>query len=410
MPKTKLNQTFAERTSGTEGKDTYYWDTTITGFGLKISASGKKTWFFHRMVRGGGRTQVTLGSFPSMDFNQARLKALEMTGQVEAGESPKTKAQKSAEAVTIEDVFEDYAQKKMAKSSRTNLRLFLDKHIYPKHRKWLVKDFTRGYFIKWIEENYHDQPGTAYNIITYVNAAWNYAITREILPANTYNPAFKVKRALLDSGFKLRKSKNGYKMALEANDITKLIKAIKDSYDDQNINAIATAASELILHTGARRNEIQTLMFDEIDYEKRLITKAEPGKNGLTRYIRLSDTAMELLTRAAEVRKAKNRENGVYVFPSGREGHKHKHITSINTYLKLIGAKADLPDLKPHNLRSLYINIAVDGGVPMAVVAENVGHSNVMTTMLHYIKNKKSALFDGINTVGELLASLTMED
>ncbi|EME67608.1 Phage integrase, partial [Paramagnetospirillum caucaseum] len=289
--------------------------------------------------------------------------------------------------------------------------LFLDKHIYPKYRDWFIKDFTRGVLIKWIEDDYSRLPGTAFNLITYISAAWKYASIRELIPAEIANPAFGVKKMLVDSGFKLRKSENGYKMTLEEADVGKLIAAIKDSYTDNNINPIAVAVIEMILHTGARRNEIQTLRFDEIDYEKRLITKRDPGKNGLTRYIRLSDAAISVLDQAAVVRVRKDRQSDEWVFPSGRAGHKNAHSTAVNEYLRRVGTKCGMPTLKPHNLRSLYINLAIDAGVPVPVVAENVGHSNVMTTMLHYLKNKQSSLFDGINTVGELLSKIgTMED
>ncbi|WP_235062964.1 Arm DNA-binding domain-containing protein, partial [Paramagnetospirillum caucaseum] len=122
--KAKLSQSYAERIKP-GASDEFHWDTTLPGFGLKVTTSGRSTWVFQRQVVGGKKPRLTLGSFPSMDFNHARQAAMAMTCQIESGENPKTiRTIEQKQAFTVEDVMEVYAKKEMKEVTRRNLRLF----------------------------------------------------------------------------------------------------------------------------------------------------------------------------------------------------------------------------------------------------------------------------------------------
>jgi len=47
------------------------WDTVLQGFGLRVSPTGRKTWFV--IVRPNGRPKrITIGTFPAISLAEAR--------------------------------------------------------------------------------------------------------------------------------------------------------------------------------------------------------------------------------------------------------------------------------------------------------------------------------------------------
>lgn len=404
MAKATLTQQYAER-SKTGTKDEFHWDNVIKGFGLKIAVSGRKTWVFQKQVEGGRERRLTLGTFPAMDFETARKRALNNATLIVNGGDPLVEKRKQSDTVTsFAELMEAFHDKDSHKDSyRRNIRGVIDTHLKKApFWTWRIGDLDQPTFRRWIEENYRLKSGVASNLIQHVRGAYNYGKAFGLTPQGTDNPASAVGRHL---SFKLKKST--YAMNMEDRELGDLLKAISEAYNDRDFNPIAVAMVELILHTGARKSEILSLRFDEIDMENRTISKADHKtvtKTNKARIIRLSQEAMNILERAAEARKTVHRENKTWVFPAYRG---NGHMADANRTVTAIGEKCGFPTLKPHNLRSLYINIALDSHVPLPIVSANVGHANVDTTLMHYVKNKKSALMSGADTVGIKLAQLS---
>lgn len=400
-----------------EGKDVFHWDTAIPGFGVKVSAAGRVTWCFQRKVQGGAERRITMGKFPEMNFAAAWDEAVKLAGQIRDGADPVAEKKKEeATGRTVADVLDFYLTKSIKETSKHNFRLTTDKHIRIPFGSWRVDDLTKGVLCKHIEDTMRHVPGKAGTCIAQLRAAWSYAHARGFIPSSVVNPASNIGHSL---NFQLS-AKTSYKMSLEDDALTALLKAIKTCYAAGYPSPIAVCAVELILNTGARKSEIMTLKESEIDLERRLITKADhkTRKNeDDPRYIHLSDSAVRVLAKAADARKllgldgeqrGVRLQNDAWVFPSpGRQQNKQPHLGTLNWVVSEIGKLAGIPTLKPHNLRSLYINLAIDGGVPIDVVAENVGHSDVQTTRQHYLANKQSSLSAGANVVGAKLAELS---
>ena len=52
------------------------------------------------------------------------------------------------------------------------------------------------------------------------------------------------------------------------------------------------------------------------------------------------------------------------------------------------GQRALGRDVNPHQVRGLYVTSLVDAGIPLAVAARMVGHSDERTTLKHYVANE----------------------
>ncbi len=95
-----------------------YFDDTVKGLALRVSAGGHKLDFpFHD---GGKRAHVTLGSYPATGLAKARTLATEARGHVEEGRDPRRvlKAADAAAQMTVADLIGSYLEKHV----RPNLR------------------------------------------------------------------------------------------------------------------------------------------------------------------------------------------------------------------------------------------------------------------------------------------------
>lgn len=48
-----------------------YWDDKVTGFGIRVSQSGRKTWFVYYRIKGTKR-RYTFGTYPTLSLSEAR--------------------------------------------------------------------------------------------------------------------------------------------------------------------------------------------------------------------------------------------------------------------------------------------------------------------------------------------------
>jgi integrase len=124
----------------------------------------------------------------------------------------------------------------------------------------------------------------------------------------------------------------------------------------------------LALSTGARRNEILTLKWDNIDFKRQVIT-LEETKNGERRLLPLQGYAFDLIFELFKNRSVFSD----YLFP-GEAHHKPVDITkSWNRALKY----ARIDDFRFHDLRhSAASYLAMDGG-SITDIAEVLGHKTL---------------------------------
>jgi integrase len=190
--------------------------------------------------------------------------------------------------------------------------------------------------------------------------------------------------------------------------MTRLLSTIEQAFQSPRIGSITLCLMQLILHTGARKEELQSLRREHIkgnvisrDDHKTFKQTQKP------RIIHLSEVALRILDRVHSYCVELGADDSEWVFPSvDTKRHRKAYVSELNYPVGLIGEKAGLGKLKPHNFRSLYINFSIDSGVPIEIVSENVGHANIATTRAHYLKNKKSLVKQSIETVGNRLAEL----
>jgi integrase len=124
----------------------------------------------------------------------------------------------------------------------------------------------------------------------------------------------------------------------------------------------------LALSTGARKMEILTLRWQDVNFQRQVITLHDT-KNGERRVLPLQGHALELMQQRGKVR----RMDSSFVFPS-RNGKKPFDIRRAwEAALK----KANIPDFCFHDLRHSAASYLVMNGASLMEVAEILGHKTM---------------------------------
>jgi integrase len=144
---------------------------------------------------------------------------------------------------------------------------------------------------------------------------------------------------------------------------------------------------------GQRRDEILNLTWSDIDFEKgrlRVVRKrASVDKVEWTpkdKDMRIIPLSTEVLAVLAELHNAAE-EGQVYVFVSSKGPARGSRLKKNNIWrdFKAIRVKAGLPRFSLHDMRKSYCTNMAEV-LPMHVVQELAGHSDIRTTRQYYLR------------------------
>jgi integrase len=144
---------------------------------------------------------------------------------------------------------------------------------------------------------------------------------------------------------------------------------------DQLVSRTARDYILLCLHTGARRSNVGSMRWDELDMADALWTiPAAKLKRKKPQTIPLSNHAMEII-------QARAGNGSEWVLPGrSRDGCYTEPKSAWRQVLKNSG----LESLTIHDLRRTVGAWQLRGGASLRVVAESLGHSSVQVTAKHY--------------------------
>jgi len=145
----------------------------------------------------------------------------------------------------------------------------------------------------------------------------------------------------------------------------------------------------LALCTGLRKTDIDKLRVTDFDLSRKCISAKNKKTGKITLYQPLPDAVIPEIKAfiAAHVR------------PDQKKFLRYNW--SKKWYSILEKAKLKKPNEKPiiefHDLRRTFGSMQADAGVPIKALQEMFNHSNIETTMKHYIRTNDSVKRDGVN-------------
>jgi integrase len=152
---------------------------------------------------------------------------------------------------------------------------------------------------------------------------------------------------------------------------------------------------ELSLQTGLRQNEVYSLEWRDVDFEKRRLTvRGDVAKSGSTRYVPLNDEAVRILTtwRDQGERTGLTAPTGL-VFPSPRGGGKIDNMK--RSWAQALKA-AKIEGFRWHDLRATAASRLVNSGANLLAVMRVLGHRSLETTK-RYLRSDEELQVDAMN-------------
>lgn len=330
MEKVKLTKSVIEKLPFAEkGKQADYLDADLEGFGVRVSATGKK--YFVRRTIGAKRVRVMIGSHPVMTAEEARSKAKIKLGVMESGIDPneekrqaklraeenrrKEEAEKSR-AITLEDALATYLEKRKLKTkTRTVYKQMFRLHL----SDWL--NLPPGEITGAMVNQRHAEIATGKRQRTALRKTvvtdqkdGTRTVEKEKAPESQRREAsadgtMRVLRAVLNYTFgddeeagivrvnpvrTLSRKKAWYKVPRRRN----LIKNSDLPAWSRGVLALENTVVRdyllFLLHTGLRRNEAAQLQWQQVDFEEGSFTILDT-KNKEPHTLPLSDYLYQLL-------------------------------------------------------------------------------------------------------------------
>ena len=402
------------------GRDTFLWDSGLPGFGLRVFASGKRSYLVQYRSEGRSR-RVTIGLHGPLTCEMARKRAKELLGLVAAGENPAEERDTQRKAMTVRQLCEAYliaaekglilGKKRLPKKPSTLAtdRGRVERHILPLLGNRKVRDLTTPDINRFMREVTIGKTaanvktglrgraivkggkGTAARTVGLLGGILSYAISEGIIAVN---PVRGVKRPA-DGKRKVRLSSAQYRALGVA-----LVAAENEGEAWQAITAV-----KLLALTGCRRGEIQHLRWDEVDLAARCL--------------RLSDSktgeSVRPLGGAASAILAELSRSDAYVLPGRSKGKPFSGLPKV--WPRIMARASQEPDredpseravfdaLTPHGLRHAFASIAGDDlGLTEVTISALLGHA-VTTPTRGYIHHVDSALIAAADRVASRIAS-----
>jgi integrase len=167
---------------------------------------------------------------------------------------------------------------------------------------------------------------------------------------------------------------------------------------EMDINIPVRCAIQLLCLTGARKNEILGLKWDDVDFKKGYITiTSDRSKNKREHFIKITPTIYSVLRNVPQ--------DGPYLFssPDNRNGH----IQNIRKPFDRIKERAGLPEsITIHDLRrsvSCYLKMK---GHDDKTIAATLNHKSVATTRSHYIQIERMKMAEVIGDMSDKFANV----
>lgn len=385
-----------------DGKNqSIYWDGKTPGLGLRVTATGAKSYIFQARLHGVS-IRLTVGDVRTWTVAEAQAEATRLKTLTDQGVDPRQlkveqrakdealKAERKRKTVTVGEAWAAYVDARKSKWSETHLR----DHIVavkpggePRGRgrragqgavtypglifpllKLRLADLTSKRVQVWMEASNQRGKTEAAKCFRLLRAFLNWSGEQDEYQSIVSVDAHSKKevRALVQKV----KAKQ---QSLQREQLPAWFAAVRSIN-----NPVISHCLQALLLTGARREELAALRWVDVDFVWNSLTirdKAESkgGEDG-TRTIPLTPYVASLLAVLPR------RNEWVFSSPQSAAGYLADPLTPLQAAMRVAG----LPNLSPHDLRRSFGSLAEWCEVPTGIVAQIMGHKPSATAEKHY--------------------------
>jgi integrase len=346
-------------------------DKAVKGFGVRVTASGSRSFVLNFRTRIGRERRYTIGAFPDWKTAAARKEARRLKKSIDLGADPMADLEAGREAKTVADLAARFVEEHSKEKNRPGTTALyegqINNWILPKLKHMKVAEVTFA-DVDGLHRHVKKEGGpyAANRVLALLSKMFNLSIKWQW---RTDNPAKGVER----------NQEHKRQRFLEPAEITRLMEALSAQEDKQAANII-----RLLLLTGARRGEVLKAKWAQFDLTKGAWTK--PGattKQKTDHRVPLNAPARQLLAEIRSDAEAAAKKKGIevsdtdWVFP-GRVADAPRE--GIKRPWDEIRKAAKLNAVRVHDLRHSYASLLASTGLSLPIIGQLLGHTQPATT------------------------------
>ena len=343
------------------GKEAVLWDSEVKGFGVRVRASGAKSYIVHYRVgtgRGSPIRKMTIGQ-PGSPWtpDTARKEAERILGLVGQGKDPGAEKQAGKMAETMADLctkfMAEHVEAKRKGRTAFEYQRLVDKIIIPAMGKKKVRDVTRQDVAK-LHHQHRATPYQSNRVLAVLSKLFNLAEAWGVRPDGS-NPCRHVEK------FKEEKRER----MLSADELARLGDALAAYAGSPYV----VAAVKLLVFTGARLREVQGMRWEWVDID-RGEARLPDSKTG-AKTLHLPPPALAVLADLPRI------QGNPFVIVGGVEG---ACLVDMEKPWRAIRSVAGLEDVRLHDLRHAFASVAACSGMALPIIGKMLGHTQAQTT------------------------------
>lgn len=401
--KLKLTKRSVEAIAPPDDGEIIVWDSELMGFGVRVAASGRRTYFIYGRTTGGRQVKLKVGVHGAVTADKARENASIELGKLAAGLDPaqERREAKQAEraqlaAPTVTALAGEYlaAHAEVHKRTAADDRATIDKIILPRLGTRKVAEVTHT-DLEALHRDMRATPYRANRVLALLSKMFNLAV-RWGMRAD--NPVKGVERY----------QEHRRERYLRPDEIARLAAVLAGHSNRSSADAV-----RMLLLTGARRGAVLGATWDQIDFDAGVWTKLGARTKQKTAHrIPLSPAALQLLVEirnAAEEKAKEARKRAMIAKPSpfifpGKE--RDRPLTDIKHFWASVCEDAEIGErivkrtrdgkvvknrkgepvtvwrttVRLHDLRHTYASLLASAGLSLPIIGQLLGHTQPSTT------------------------------
>ena len=329
-------------------KEYFVWDDQLKVFGVRVYPNGGKR-YVAQAFRRGKTIRVQIGRYEALPFEKAKMRAREAIADIDDGRNPNKEKETERLAPTVaqlgERFLEEYVSQHCKPRTQVEYRHAVNRYIVPALGPIKLAALARD-DVAALHHEMRDKPYQANRTLGVISKMMNLAEAWGLRPDRS-NPCYHIRK------YRERKRER----FLTTEELARLGKALDE---EEPLAPAAVTAFRLLLYTGARLSEIQTLKWEYIRGNRIHLPDSKTG----AKTIPLNGPALEVLANARRV------DGNPYVVVGTGEG---MHLTDLQKPWRRVRNAAGLDDVRIHDLRHTFASEAVMGGESLPMVGKILG-------------------------------------